>query len=93
MPQTLDVLIGFTLVMLIMSAAVTMITQFVGTWLFNLKGGQWIRLGKGFIGETGFRLIMNDPLLKGRPMLLETPKGDDCAEDRENMDFLRSLIG
>lgn len=49
-------------------------------------------LGKGFIGETGFRLIMNDPLLRGRLMLLETPKGDDCAEDRENMDFLRSLV-
>jgi deoxyribonuclease-4 len=49
-------------------------------------------LGKGFIGESGFRLIMNDPLLHGRPLLLETPKGDDCAEDKENMDFLRSLI-
>ncbi len=50
-------------------------------------------LGKGFIGETGFRLLMNDPLLHGLPLLLETPKGDDCAEDRENMDFLRGLIG
>jgi hypothetical protein len=36
--QTLDVLIGFTLVMLIMSMAVTMLTQFFGTWLFELKG-------------------------------------------------------
>jgi hypothetical protein len=36
--QTLDILIGFTLVMLIMSAAVTMLTQFFGTWLLNLKG-------------------------------------------------------
>lgn len=49
-------------------------------------------LGKGFIGETGFRLIMNDPLLRGKPLLLETPKGDDLAEDRENMAFLRGLI-
>src|SRR5438270_4630418 len=38
MLQTLDILIGFTLVMLIMSAAVTMLTQFFGTWLLNLKG-------------------------------------------------------
>jgi hypothetical protein len=38
MLQTLDVLIGFALVMLIMSAAVTMLTQFFGTWLLNLKG-------------------------------------------------------
>jgi deoxyribonuclease-4 len=49
-------------------------------------------LGKGHIGETGFRLIMNDPLLRGRPLLLETPKGDDLAEDRENIAFLRGLI-
>ena len=49
-------------------------------------------LGKGFIGETGFRLLMNDARLHGRPMLLETQKGDDCAEDKVNMDFLRGLI-
>lgn len=49
-------------------------------------------LGKGHIGETGFRLIMNDPLLCDRILLLETPKGDDLAEDRENMAFLRGLI-
>lgn len=49
-------------------------------------------LGKGFIGETGFRLLMNDARLHGRPFLLETQKGDDCAEDKVNMDFLRSLI-
>ena len=36
---------------------------------------------------------MNDPRLAGLLLLLETPKGDDCAEDRENMEFLRSLIG
>jgi deoxyribonuclease-4 len=48
-------------------------------------------LGKGHIGEAGFRQIMNDPALHDRLMLLETPKGDDCAEDRENMAFLRGL--
>jgi hypothetical protein len=36
--QTLDILIGFSLVMLIMSAAVTMVTQGVGTSMLNLKG-------------------------------------------------------
>ncbi|MGN6561950.1 MAG: deoxyribonuclease IV [Thermomicrobiales bacterium] len=49
-------------------------------------------LGKGHIGEAGFRQIMNDPALHDRLLLLETPKGDDCAEDRENMAFLRGLI-
>lgn len=50
-------------------------------------------LGQGEIGRTGFHLLMNDERLHGRPLLLETPKGDDCAEDRENMTFLRSLVG
>ncbi len=50
-------------------------------------------LGKGEIGRAGFHFVMNDPRLAGLPLLLETPKGDDCAEDRENMDFLRGLIG
>jgi hypothetical protein len=36
--QTLDVLIGFSLVMLIMSMAVTMVTQGIGTSMLNLKG-------------------------------------------------------
>jgi len=38
MLQALDVLIGFTLVMLIVSMAVTMITQFIGSTLLNLRG-------------------------------------------------------
>jgi deoxyribonuclease IV len=50
-------------------------------------------IGKGEIGRAGFHFIMNDARLGGLPLLLETPKGDDCAEDRENMEFLRSLIG
>lgn len=49
-------------------------------------------LGKGHIGREGFRLLMNDARLRDRVMVLETPKGDDCAEDIENMAFLRSLI-
>ena len=38
MLQTLDVLIGFTLVMLVVSMAVTMITQFISSSLFNIRG-------------------------------------------------------
>lgn len=48
--------------------------------------------GQGQIGREGFRLLMNDARLRGRPMLLETPKGEDCAEDRANLAFLRSLV-
>jgi deoxyribonuclease-4 len=35
---------------------------------------------------------MNDPRLAGLPGLLETPKGDDLQEDRENLAVLRSLV-
>jgi hypothetical protein len=44
MLQALDVLIGFTLVMLIVSMAVTMITQFISSTLLNLRG-KALRLG------------------------------------------------
>ena len=38
MLDTLDILIGFTLIMLIMSMAVTMLTQLIGSQLLNLRG-------------------------------------------------------
>ncbi|HEX8572749.1 MAG TPA: hypothetical protein VF759_08355 [Allosphingosinicella sp.] len=38
MLNTLDVLIGFTVVMLVVSMAVTMLTQFVGSALLDLRG-------------------------------------------------------
>ena len=41
----------------------------------------------------GFRRILNDPRFRGTPMVLETPKGDDGAEDRTNLATLRSLAG
>jgi deoxyribonuclease IV len=49
-------------------------------------------IGKGCIGLEGFRLLLNDSRFWGLPMCLETPKGPDLAEDRENLSLLRSLI-
>jgi deoxyribonuclease-4 len=49
-------------------------------------------IGKGALGLEPFRFIMNDPRLAHLPKLLETPKGEDMAEDKENMALLRSLI-
>jgi deoxyribonuclease-4 len=49
-------------------------------------------IGKGNIGLKGFRHVVNDSCLAGLPALLETPKGDDLHEDRENLVVLRSLI-
>jgi deoxyribonuclease-4 len=50
-------------------------------------------IGKGFLGVEAFRCLMNDARFEGIPMLLETPKGADCAEDRVNLALLRSLVG
>ncbi len=49
-------------------------------------------IGKGTIGLEGFRLLLNDPRFRSHPMVLETPKGKDLAEDKENLRVLRSLI-
>ncbi|HEX4823372.1 MAG TPA: deoxyribonuclease IV [Candidatus Polarisedimenticolaceae bacterium] len=50
-------------------------------------------IGQGKIGLEGFRLILNDPRFASVPMVLETPKDDDLAEDRMNLGVLRSLVG
>ena len=49
-------------------------------------------IGKGKIGLDGFRPLLNDPRFRDHPMVLETPKGKDLKEDKENMRVLRSLI-
>jgi len=50
-------------------------------------------IGKGEVGLEAFRMIVNDPRFRDLPMVLETPKGPDLAEDRENLALLRSLVG
>ena len=49
-------------------------------------------IGKGLLGLEPFRLLLNDPPRYGLPMTLETEKGPDLAEDKENLAILRSLI-
>ncbi len=49
-------------------------------------------IGKGAIGLSGFKNLLNDPRFDGLPMTLETPKSDDLKEDRENLKTLRSLM-
>lgn len=48
-------------------------------------------IGAGFVGDDGFRRLLRDARFRGRPMVLETPKGDDLAEDRANLARLRDL--
>jgi deoxyribonuclease IV len=49
-------------------------------------------IGKGFLGLGAFRRLLNDRRFWGLPMCLETPKSDDCHEDRENLATLRGLL-
>jgi deoxyribonuclease IV len=49
-------------------------------------------IGKGAIGLDGFRCLMNDARLKDVPKILETPKGEDLAEDKMNLATLRKLV-
>jgi deoxyribonuclease-4 len=49
-------------------------------------------IGTGCVGLEGFRAIVNDARFAEIPMILETPKGDDLAEDIENLAKLRGLL-
>ncbi|MBW2096560.1 MAG: deoxyribonuclease IV [Deltaproteobacteria bacterium] len=49
-------------------------------------------IGKGKIGRAGFSLLVNDPRFRDHPMVLETPKGKDLREDKQNLRLLRSLV-
>lgn len=47
-------------------------------------------IGQGFIGEAGFRRILNHPMLRTKAFILETPV-DDPGDEQRNMDMLRKL--
>jgi deoxyribonuclease-4 len=49
-------------------------------------------IGSGEVGLEAFRLLLNDRRFRDHPMVLETPKGEDMAEDRENLAILRAMI-
>jgi len=49
-------------------------------------------IGKGKIGIRGFKNLLHHPCFRGLPMILETPKGPDLAEDVENLRLLSSLM-
>jgi deoxyribonuclease-4 len=47
-------------------------------------------LGQGCLGLEPFRLLVNDPRFRNRPMILETPKENDM--DAVNLRTLRDLV-
>lgn len=59
---------------------------------FHSRVDRHEHIGKGHIGMEAFRLLLNDERFWSLPMCIETPKGPDLKEDRENLTLLRSLI-
>lgn len=49
-------------------------------------------IGVGHVGLAAFGFVLNDRRLRGLPMVIETYKGEDLAEDRVNLAALRALI-
>ena len=49
-------------------------------------------IGKGSIGNEGFRMLFHDPKLANIPMVLETPKFNDDEADRMNLRRIRMLM-
>lgn len=52
-------------------------------------------LGQGCLGLEPFRLLVNDPRFRTRPMVLETPKESPDNDDMDtvNLGVLRGLVG
>ncbi|MDE1825682.1 MAG: deoxyribonuclease IV [Candidatus Micrarchaeota archaeon] len=49
-------------------------------------------IGKGFIGEKGFRTFLGHAKIRGKPIIMETPT-DKQAMERREIELVRSLIG
>lgn len=100
MLQALDVLIGFTLVMLILSMAVTMITQYISNTLFNMRGTA-LRQGisrllalmdEGLKLRDAWRItdhILRNPLIGGARLLRP---GHDLATIVHREELTRLII-
>jgi deoxyribonuclease-4 len=52
-------------------------------------------IGQGCLGREPFRLVVNDPRFRNRPMVLETPKESEENDDMDpvNLAVLRGLVG
>lgn len=59
----------------------------------NARVDRHEQLGEGFVGIEAFRLLINDTRLWHVPMILETPKEPDLADDVRNLAVLRRLLG
>ncbi|HEY1859159.1 MAG TPA: deoxyribonuclease IV [Gemmataceae bacterium] len=61
---------------------------------FGSRVDRHAHIGKGCLGLEPFRLLVNDPRFRDRPMLLETPKEEGKNDDMDavNLATLRGLV-
>jgi deoxyribonuclease-4 len=60
------------------------------TPLGSRKDRHW-HIGEGYIGIEGFRCLINHPLLRHLPGIMETPR-KDTVEDLKNMKVIKNLF-
>ncbi len=61
---------------------------------FGSRVDRHAHLGRGHLGLEPFRLLVNDPRFRDRPMILETPKEENGQDmDAINLGVLRGLAG
>jgi deoxyribonuclease-4 len=58
----------------------------------NCRVDRHEHIGKGMLGLEAFRCLMQDARFREIPMVLETPKGKEMEEDRENLAILRGFV-
>jgi deoxyribonuclease IV len=61
---------------------------------FGSRVDRHAHIGRGQLGLESFRLLVNDPRFRSRPMILETAKEDGTCKDmdRVNLATLRGLV-
>jgi deoxyribonuclease-4 len=48
-------------------------------------------IGQGYIGTSVFKQLVNDPITKNLPLILETPGFDKKGPDKQNVDIITSF--
>ena len=61
---------------------------------FGSRVDRHAHIGRGEIGLEAFRLLVNDPRFRNRPMILETPKEEGAEKEMDaiNLATLRGLV-
>src|SRR3989344_2809444 len=59
---------------------------------FNSGRDRHENIGRGSIGLKTFKLLLNHPITKHLPFIIETPGFDENGPDKQNLDILKSLV-